>query len=114
MVVIFKLSPNDQQVPGKLLNISRKLPGMLSEYSTQLNLNKHSYKTVNIFVCVTLWLKGRMGRRAGGGLSDTEMSSAGDGYCRFGKCPWHLARNPTKMCPMTTPEQLRFTYNFRG
>src|ERR1700683_2464604 len=51
MVVIFKLSPNDQQVPGKLPNISRKLPGMLSEYNTQLNLNKHGYKTVNIFVC---------------------------------------------------------------
>src|ERR1700683_3404513 len=57
MVVIFKLSPNDQQVPGKLLNISRKLPGMLSEYSTQLNLNKHSYKTLTyLFVVVTLWL----------------------------------------------------------
>src|ERR1700692_2978386 len=63
MVFIFKLSPNDQQVPGKLLNISRKWPGMLTKYNTQLNLNKHSYNKVDIFVCCchTLWLKGQMG-----------------------------------------------------
>ena len=51
MVVIFKLSPNDQQVLGKLPNISRKLPGMPSEYNTQLNLNRHSYNKVTIFAC---------------------------------------------------------------
>ena len=54
------------------------LPGMLSEYNTQLNLNKHSYNTVNIFVCcVAEGADGAEGGAAGGGLSDTKMSSNG-------------------------------------
>ena len=74
MVFIFKLSPNDQQVPGKLPNISRKWPSMLLEYNTQLNLNKHGYNKVSIFVCCCHTMAEGVDR-VGGGLSDTEMSS---------------------------------------
>ena len=73
MVFIFKLSLNDQQVPSKLPNIFRKWPGMLLEYNTQFNLNKHSYNKVSIFVCCCHTVA--EGAGAGGGLSDIKMSS---------------------------------------
>src|ERR1700683_2757438 len=83
MVVIFKLSPNDQQVPGKLPNISRKLPGMLLEYNTQPNLNKHSYNTVNIFGCCCHTVAEGADGAKGGGWTFGYKVEILNSFCNF-------------------------------
>ena len=45
------LSLNDQQVPEKLPGSFVECPNMLSEHTTQLDLDQHSYNTVNMVVC---------------------------------------------------------------